>query len=415
MTYHPLEPNPYASQATWYIDHTNGNDLNNGISPGTAIKTITEYVHRVGNTPLTGTTVLNILSSQPLDSESAQLRPILMGDAMFVVRGVPALHANITLGTVTAKNKSTATKLQSTGFTGCTPGQLVVNHTKDGYAFIDSMAGDTATFTQPLAPFDLGTDTLFITAPTFPAQIDTWTTGDAVSVYDLPAINLQVFSGSGGFSDSNNNSGNAIVLDRVHVLDGTGLPGFSYFSPVFSSGGYVHFMNSWIDPFLSMTPESSVANLINCWINGGMASSAGITVILAGAINTFGANIRNESLMDCECYLNSVAAVQGALTFGKVGVFSDVFIESAIGFMVDVVWGNGSIQLNVGGIFARYVGGTWASLLLISNLRLPSSSTTGTAYAAGSWLDGISLSAANLDTYHGLQDPRTGARFCENV
>lgn len=33
----------------------------------------------------------------------------------------------------------------------------------------------------------------------------------------------------------------------------------------------------------------------------------------------------------------------------------------------------------------------------------------------GVWTDGVSLTAANIDTNAGLQDPKTGARYCNTV
>lgn len=43
---------------------------------------------------------------------------------------------------------------------------------------------------------------------------------------------------------------------------------------------------------------------------------------------------------------------------------------------------------------------------MTNKCRVPSCSSPGV------WTDGVTITAANLDTNNGLQDPATGARFC---
>jgi hypothetical protein len=66
-----------------------------------------------------------------------------------------------------------------------------------------------------------------------------------------------------------------------------------------------------------------------------------------------------------------------------------------------------------GGILRNATGATWANALKMAALKLDGA-TTGTSYASGTFTDGRSLTSANLDTYNGLQDPRSGARFATN-
>jgi len=54
--------------------------------------------------------------------------------------------------------------------------------------------------------------------------------------------------------------------------------------------------------------------------------------------------------------------------------------------------------------------GSWVNNLKLSQLML-AGATTGTAYSAGVFTDGVAITPANLDTYNGLFNPRTGARY----
>ena len=65
-------------------------------------------------------------------------------------------------------------------------GELLINTTHASHAFVyKNVSGNTWIVSQPLTSWTPPTIT-------FPSEVDTWATGDAVTAYTLPLVNLVV-------------------------------------------------------------------------------------------------------------------------------------------------------------------------------------------------------------------------------
>ena len=76
-------------------------------------------------------------------------------------------------------------------------------------------------------------------------------------------------------------------------------------------------------------------------------------------------------------------------------------------------WGSYAVVLYPGSTYWDFTGVSFAGSALLTSgaLTFGGGITTGSAYSAGAWTDGINLTPGNLDTNHGLQNVRSGARF----
>lgn len=107
----------YRSQATWYLDATNGDDDNDGLTAETAIATQAEWLRRTGGAPLVAQTI-NILSDT---SEAMTWRIKNTADTLVTVVG--AKSAPLYSGTISAiQNHSSSQnvdgRLTDSGLTG---------------------------------------------------------------------------------------------------------------------------------------------------------------------------------------------------------------------------------------------------------------------------------------------------------
>jgi hypothetical protein len=225
-------PNPTWSQANWYVDPVAGNDGNSGLSPATAVKAITGgIIYKWGTREpiLQQNTTIFLLKSETLNQEAAALAPIMVFGSVFGIVGTPLFVTTMVLGTVTAKNRSTPQLLTSTGFggPGLAVGQLVINTSRgNSRAFIQAISGGTATFCQPMAQLSIA-DAAAFPAPC-PQENDSWTTGDTVNVYTVPALNIKELNPRGGDS-LNGTNGGSWWMQYIQVLYTSGVVGNSTF------------------------------------------------------------------------------------------------------------------------------------------------------------------------------------------
>lgn len=418
----------YLTQANWYVDWINGNDNNPGtlVSP---VKTIMGGIVAKWGTSsptLPQTTTINILTSQPLGAEKIFLSPTLTNISSLLIVGTPtASGASFTLGSVTAQNISTKQLWQATNFTGKTQGQLVVNVTRNNSrALILSVVGSTATLTQPIEAFVPGITTNFFPTPT---QHFDWQAGDTVQVYNLPHLNLIDFTAFGTEDDLTFAKGGAVIMQNLYIPDQSGSLGTTYFGPRYQNG--IITTDSCIFEPSGQTPNGTP--LINCinsmWLYGG---EFGFTFFNGGAITGVGGAVFT-SLNWLDGYViidSSTAASSNPIYCGWAAVSANGQIILHPGSAIEIrqlwylgpqggaLFGPGALHLQPQAACVRRLPTpSWTSCLNLTTLTLPSNVTTGTAYNAGVFTGGIALTSANLDTNHGLQDPRTGARFCEDL
>jgi hypothetical protein len=426
-------PNPTWLQANWYVDPVAGNDGNTGLSPATAVKTITGgIIYKWGTREpiLQQNTTIFLLKPETLNQEYIALSPIMVGGTIFGVVGTPQLVTTMVLGAVTAKNRATPQLLTAAGFGSglLAPGQLVVNTTRGGSrAFIDSITGGVATFTQPLAQASIADATAF--PPFVPAEVDTWTTGDSVSVYTVPLLNLKEFTARGG-DTTVSETGGIWWVQYVYIPDVTGVDGDSVFA-MGSIDSVGNLFDSRVGPYIILgVPggegiESNQA--VGCWLNGG--GTAQYATVIGGAVNTFGLSLGDYGAVDGDCICNPSFSAAGGVAFCGMaytvttGQASGPFngatlklddINTASGYSV-FVWGPGGFDVSDNSTCEKVVATIWATIFLVKGPTTLDGAGTGTSYAPGTpgvFTDGRTVNAADLDTYDGLQNPRTGARYC---
>jgi hypothetical protein len=431
-------PTWYAA-ANLYLDPANStglaSDSNNGTSAITPLLTFGKVIQKYGSTTplLTNTQTLHLMSSQGA-GDPVVFSPILTGGINFVLLGTPvAVGAPFSPVSVTAKNRATGTLLTLNTGGAATPGTLLFNVTKGSYAFVDSNGGGSGplVMTQPFA--SAGLTTVTTGQETFPIEDDTWASTDSYQRYSLPQCNLKVIAPSGGDTSSTGLSNPVFWIQQVHVTDVSGSVGYSTYDALAQTGASVVHSMCWFDPVFvgrGAPDELNSANLC-CWHNGSAAFQSWWAI--GGASNTTGAYFLNAT------YLSNLAAVDGDIIIhsgaggGGTGLIvkggysicgwcylgtgasstiagSQLRIEPFF-FASAQLYGPGGLGVNGGGAIINESGTTWAACFTLAGGITLDSATTGSAYALGTFVDGITLTAANFDTYVGLQNPRTGSRF----
>ena len=319
---------------------------------------------------------------------------------------------------------SPGTLLQLHGMPGAAVAGLVVeNVTAGSYAIIDSMAGAVATMTQPYP----GSQLFAQSATQTYTEDDSWAAGNTYQLLSMPMLNLKVWDVYGGDSNAGY-SAPVAWMQGCWIPDVSGVPGNSVFAPRLVDGNNMTISTSRIDPqFYGVGAGGPFADIaVNLWAPNGVDLVT--TDMVGGASNvnasSNGTLFEKLSSVDGDAILHSAVAIKGGL-YNIVGLaYADSAITIAHGGVLliepDLVsssaqlWGAATMNLEgPESAVQNGTGGTWASCLTIGTLTLEGS-TTGTEYAAGVWTDGRTINSANLDTYVGLQNPRTGSRFSSN-
>lgn len=96
----------YELQTAWYVDATNGNDSNSGLTSDTAIKTFKELANRLNGENISQTTTVNLLSAVYPMTDLFELDIKLSGDnTQLLINGSGAISQTArTLTSVTAPN-----------------------------------------------------------------------------------------------------------------------------------------------------------------------------------------------------------------------------------------------------------------------------------------------------------------------
>lgn len=376
---------------------------------------------------LAQTTTFHLMSSETLQQEAIAFAPLMVGGTNFVIDGTLGLSsvgATFHPSSVTAKNRATPQLLKLNGVPGAAvAGMLVKDVTKNSYAFIDSIAASNATMTQPLAGAGLTT----VTAVPSYSEDDTWAAADSFQLLVLPNFNLKMLQTSGGGSDTHGATPTAWVQE-IHVPDTSGAPGFDTFSPTAINGSQLVLSSFTTDAFFRSEGGLAPFDLFaaNVWAPNGAQLVA--TNAISGAYNTnLSANqtlVDNVSSVDGDAIMHGTMIIKGnpyvicglAYSDSSVSLAHEaVMLIEADSFASSQLWGPGGLNLE-GPMSAvtNATGGTWANGLTLSGGLTIEGAGTGTKYAAGVWTDGINVTAANLDTNNGLQNPRTGSRFSTN-
>jgi hypothetical protein len=397
-------------------------DGNDGLSAITPILTWAEAIRRYGSiSPVFSYgvgVVVHKMSAQTLNVDPVWFAPKLSGGAQAVLLDTLVPFASgVTAGVVTAKNRSTPQLLTVASMPVGTTAKMFVFKSTGSYAFIDSMSGQTATMQQPLSAASFNAPA---TVPT-PAEDNSWTTGDTLTIYNLPNLtNLKMWrptcgdlssggqasagwvqftqiadsSGTGGseytlVADGINGMAGCLVVPRTHV-SGLGGRGFSAYLFGNSHVGAVVIF-SGAQPFIF---GGGLAGGLT--LNSAIMSVDGDT-ILHGAVIANSGTLAGDALY-----------ADGAVTIGGIGPSNFRVAVAVTG--ARVFWGPASLKIDANSAYWSF-GPTFTANLLLSGTFTLGTNTTGTKYVAGTYTDGVALTTANMDLFGGLQDPLSGARF----
>lgn len=117
----------YLTQTAWYVDPTNGSDANDGLTSGTAIKTVAELSRRWGKGNLLSpagangvsavTITVNILANVP-NTDPLNIDIVLDGNVRLVFLGGVSATSALTVSSVTTRNRATNAPYQFTVSSG---------------------------------------------------------------------------------------------------------------------------------------------------------------------------------------------------------------------------------------------------------------------------------------------------------
>lgn len=298
------------------------------------------------------------------------LSPALEGGSyLSVVCTLPAPVTG-TLGTVTALNAAQGVLLQAATIPGAAAvGQLVVNTTHPGYAWVsvapnpDGGSPTATTLTQPLA-----VQTVPLTSGTPPAEVNTWATSDAVSVYQPGYVAFAAINPIAENIGSSSNAGHVYVSNCANAAEAgnaqTTLNGNVHFiqsssarTLVMSAGGGgaapQYFTNDYLSSAVYM---GSVQRSTQTVLIGGYATSLnGGSVVLDGDIQVGTASVGAGSTIGRAYVKTSLTAADGYVlaTFANYGnpvIYGPGTVNAAVAHIV--YWADGgtdpgTIFLNV--------------------------------------------------------------------
>jgi hypothetical protein len=415
-----------------YLDPANSagtsKDSNAGTSQATALLTYAEIERRYGGSivRITQPTTIHLMSSQTLNVD-----PIFFNgegastgafSAQMILDGTlgRTVIATTVLGAVTAKVRANpGNDLQVAGMPGgAAAHQLIVNTTRSSAAFIVSVASGVATMSQPIP---LAT----LTTPGVPAwsEDNTWTVGDSITIYTLPLVNLKQWELRGADTASGNN-GCAAAVFFCQIADPTGTAGTVF--PVQAGAVAINYGACYITVRPHAAQFAGRAGGIfftGCDIAGQYSVFTG-TVVAYGGILRAGCAMYSAMSLGVNSNLGMLSGdiiIIGAAQFSNWIQLGFIHLETSLNVLSGAwqtastqVWGAGTVTVWPGSTWYNGTGNTFATSLTTGALAFLGGSV-GTAIVGGQAINGITLTAANLDTYGTLRDLRGGAAFTNAV
>ena len=433
LSSNPNAPGTPSYNASWYgdagasvavyWDPVAGADSNTCTTQGAPCLTFGQIVQRYGSAqpilPYGQSLTIYQLSAQPAAQDPVFFEPRVSGGGQFLYTCQLGLTqvASGTLGTVTAKNRSTPQLLTVASMpVAVVQGTLIYNSTRTSYAAVQSMNGTTATLEQP----HTASSSTSLAANPSPSPDDDWTTGDSFVADARPTVNAKRIRAVGGdYSDAG--VPGAYAVQFCHFADSSTTGASTY--PLGSGAGIADYALNLFDTAVTVSGEGGRGNQIylvgnsfastfspqfnapNVFVYGG--SFAG-----GATINTGSMSIRDDTILAGT--LTVGASAVATLGSGTTGVYgTGTFTTSGIVSQAGYVWGSVAETAAAGGhwIFSG-AASSWPTFNLTSGtMSAPSGTTTGTAYQSGREIDGVTINNANLATYFRLGSETADAWF----
>jgi hypothetical protein len=436
---------PACTVGNWYIDPQNtstcasdGNSCTSATCSGSGIGpcvTFSQIVTRLGSTqpvyPAGQNVVFNWLSAQVAYADAGASTD----DVFFAPQGSAGslFEASCQLGWTTIATTTLGVISGGVGFVdagiaaGQTPltwaaattavpalavGQLVLNSARTSYASVAKITAGSATLTQPQTVASLSTVVL---DPVGVADND-WATGDPLTIYSLPQINLKRWSPYGG--DVVATSGVSGWVFGCTIAD-PGAGASAYFAANQSTNS-VYSCDYVLPRFHSSSVggRSDQVFVMNTVFSTAGVSDGGGAMLFYGGAGVSGWTFQGgeSQMFNNPLMLGSVSLLAGGYLTG--GVYSSAqWTGNGLSYyqLGNYFWGTGGIAADFGAMVQVTGSNTFTSSYLSSGTMNLDSTTTGCGFDGGvtpaTYTCGITVNPANIDSSRGLIRPGTGSRF----
>lgn len=388
------------SVANWWIDPVGGSDLNTGKTAGSPLKTWKALVALWGTISpiLRQSTTITFLTSQSDNTDPVIFQPVLANGAMCVISGTLTQVGAGTLGTITAKNRSTPQLLKAATLpAGAAADVIIVNTAKSSSAIIYSSAGGGAwNISQPQNN---------VTAPfTSATEDDTWSTGNAVTLYTTTGVNIVSVSATLADYDAVNFN-NFLYLQNLTIFDPSGAGDDHAII-----GDYVY-LNNVISQKLGLFPRGAGDSTL-LYVNASFRF--GNTSLCPAPLLQFSGGIIGSSIISTVAsgfvFANDVI-LAGQVNMKGLNVLNNAYVDTGVTLFIsdnctvaNHVWGPGSLEVDGCGTLLYPSGANQAvaTLLIKGGFKLNGLTTAFSVTSAGTLHGGITISAANLDAAAGV-------------
>lgn len=423
-----VQSNSSWNQVTWFIDPQNtfgGNDLNDGLTSSTPVRTWTEILRRFGTySPLLiQTTTFTFLSNHTDNSDPVIFTPYIVGAGIAItIQGLldnSTQVANGTLSGLIPKNRSTGTLLTSTFAATATTGWFVKILENQSYGWVyKNPSSNVVVFSQMMA-----SSSAAYNSATLPAEIDT--TMDGYSYVAYEPIHINIMKVEAKCFSQNYGSNITIVIKNIVIFapSGTG-------NNDVNIGNYVSLLETRVDRFAAITNQSIDYNpLSNCFMNGSFSFN-GYMAVSGGIMGNFPNNeITNlttgypELVLDGDVILNSNTVINNLVRVGLVYIETGMLLDlqnngrisSTTALNIDlhninfsnygdsIIWGGGDINISSTYIYnslsVNKATGHFqhSGALKLNGKTIAYSFESSGAEGSGVWRQEIPLSPENLD------------------
>lgn len=344
------------SEPAWFISPQIGSDTNTGTSAVHPLKTWARLTQLQGTIApiLRQDTVTTFLTSHTDNTDPVVFHPYLANGANVQIQGALQQVAAGTLASVLSKNTVDGILLQADIGPNGAPGLLLVNTTRNSARcwVYQNMAGNVWSLTQPLAPMSVPTP-----PDTFPAEIDTFATGDSFILYKPVEVNI--VSVEATVIDYDAAFDNVLYLQNLTVFDPAGATDDNFYR-----GAHVWMLECATQRAIFRTSATNdqyelTINIYNAggWYDG--SGSGPFDAIVGGCITGADQCVGSaRTAFDGDVVLSpNVLSFPQGITLGRVYIGTTLTMSGGRSTLLDiaggygqtvdgqVLWGPGGVQM----------------------------------------------------------------------
>lgn len=419
--------------ADWWVDPVAGDNANDGLTAGTAVKTVMGGLvpkWETSSPVFPQSVTIHFLNDETAGQEEISLIVTLPKEGtIFSLLGRYVPLATTTLLGVTAKDPAANQPLEvslTDGF-ALLSGMFVRNVDKPSRALVvNSGAPPVFIMAQPLT-----------LAPTTPTEVDSWAPGDHVAIerpLRVNVVSLQV-EGAG-----------ALSCQALSFIDPSGAAGTTACTYTALGAGPDTFRDWTTETLYGHGALSAAATYTNCGgLLGSRCNFAGSAPLaLLGGFYTFvntavtppwqannpGTTLDAACVLDLDIVLSlaSTSVLAGSITMGSVcaltpgapflSVTGRVMLHvSALSGSNPAFYGNCGVDCLEGGKFTVQTELTFTGIYFATGFQTVDGGNTvslAVDFTTGAWTAGVVINPANIDANHGIGNPITGSAWAQS-